>query len=77
MGLARAGAGAGSLVEKTGKDSSPSPAEVTERELSRENNRRDLLKGPPGGLKSFPVGDLFERDNATKAGVVRFLAEGS
>ena len=63
------------MVGKTEKDFSPSPAEVTERErIFQENNKHALLKGLPGGFKSFPAGDLFERDNASEAGVVRFLA---
>ena len=72
MGLARTGAGAGGLVGEAGKDLRPGPAKVTEGKFSGENDRHELLKGPPGFLKSFSTGDLLKRDNTSETRMGRF-----
>jgi len=74
MGLVRAGARAGVLVGETGKDLGPGTAEVTKRKSSGDNNGHELLKGSAGPFKGFSTGDLLQRDDGTKTGMVRFLA---
>ena len=61
MGLARAGAEAGSLLGEAGKDLRPGTAEVTEEKLSGENNGHALLNSPTVFLKKvFLPGTFFK-----------------